>query len=265
MKPSVLSLLVLCVACRGPESEPTETTKSNLIGPPAPADEGTALNSILDENKFYVSVEIVFHAKQAMKYPQTNIALAMALEEWRSHLPVRLSVMVEDPSPVAAVFGFTSYSYLNRYGIIEILMDDIQAPPYNQPFGVLGLWMPNENRILLDADTLEQDPQMAYSTALHELGHMFGLPHFVGMEEPVYSGHIVLPADVDAQAYVMYPQQVTGKPQTVLSEIEIELARHMVLHFWSGGRKIDACYLTKTGLTDKIHEEDSSHEVSFRH
>ncbi len=263
MKPSVL-LCLACVACQS-RPEPVDygfyASEFYINGLPTASEEfnAGANNSISEGDKFYVAVEVVLHAEQAAKYPVTHEALQMALDEWAKHLPIRLTVYIEDstpPVPMQPFMWFGTPDYINRYGVVEILMDDIQGAPYNRSLGILGLWLPDAKQILLDADTLEANPDMAYSVTLHELGHMFGLPHLVGFTEPAYTGTLVVPIAEDAESYVMYPTNIPGKLQQTLSQLEIDLARHYVLHSWSNGLKIADCLLTSKSTEGIIFKED---------
>lgn len=255
-----------CIGCKqqSPTSTPPFTGQFTLSGQALSVDElqSTAQDSVPFDNKLYVSMEVVFHAHQAAEYPVTSDALQNALATWADVLPVRLTVYVEDPSPPTFFLPFGRPSFLNRWNIIEILMDDLQAPPFNMRSGILGIWQPNEFRIILDADTLETDVAMAYSVALHELGHMFGLPHLVGWNEPAPSGWIVLPDGQDASEYLMYPSR-GNKSQDCLSQLEIDVAKHHLLHtLTSPGtwHTNEECNLTH-GLSDgTMVEEDPVHD-----
>lgn len=262
-------LSMFTVACSQPEinhnSATFFTSEFSYIGPAATTQEllDLAPNSTPAENKFYVAMEVVFHADQAAKYPITSAGLQDAISMWMSKVPVRMGVFIQDRTPPTEMpfMIFGPIDYLDRPGIVEILMDDIQAPPYNMPEGYLGVWVASEKRLYLDADTLETNPMQAYSVALHELGHMMGVPHIAGFDEPAKTGTIVLPSNQDATNFVMYYMSIPGKPQNVLSEIEIDVSRHFLLHLVTsvGYRKInDSCFLTKAPSGDIVSTEDSS-------
>ena len=68
-------------------------------------------------------------------------------------------------------------------------------------------------------------PEQAYAVGLHEIGHMFGVPHVIGAGEGGITGFVVLPQGYDATNFVMYPaavgkhaqktcQQALNMPQT---------------------------------------------------
>lgn len=263
----VLSLLT--TACAQPEVNYNSTALFNdefsYIGPIATVKQllGSAPDSVQQEDKFYVAMEVVFHADQAAKYPLTSAGLQDAISMWMSKVPVRMGVFIQDSAPPVVIpfMPFGPINYLDRPGIVEILMDDIQAPPYNMPPEYLGVWIPSEKKLYLDADTLEINPAQAYSVALHELGHMMGLPHIAGYDEPAKTGTVIIGPGQDAESFVMYYMSVPGKPQNVLSQIEIDVARHHLLHLVAslGYRKInDSCFLTRGPSAGIVHVEDSS-------
>jgi hypothetical protein len=126
-------------------------------------------------------------------------------------------------------------------------MDDLQAPPYNYPVGLLGIWNPFAKSVIIDADLLENDAELAYSVALHELGHMFGLPHLVDIYTPATSGWIIVPDGQEAKSYVMYPTYLMDQKQNQLSALEIGIAKHHLLYWWtnpSDDHKNERCHLT---------------------
>lgn len=174
-----------------------------------------------EADSFYVSFEVSTYESQRDAYPVTAAAFQDAMREWSKHVPVRWA-HIPGESPLAT-----------RHGVIEVHFADIQAPPYNLHPSLLGLWDDDNMRLLLDADSLEENPEKAYSVAMHEIGHVFGLPHIVGFSELGHTGWIVLEPGVDATNYVMYFKAVVDRPQKELSSLEIKLARHHIVHRWT--------------------------------
>ena len=247
MKPSVIvyMLLLVCLSCRQPAVLGTSpfTSQLEMNGLPEQVE---AVNSILDEDKFYVSVEIVVHAEQIAQYPLMYEALNAALQEWTNQLPVCFTIYIEEQQ-LPFRLPFEPPSFVERWNVVEVLLDDLQSPPFSYSMGILGIWDPYGRQLLFDAEFLETQPDVAYPVALHELGHMFGLPHVVGIYEPAFSGWLVLPESEDAETYVMYPSYVSDKGQKALSEIEIEIARHHLLHWWTNPSDMyrnERCHLT---------------------
>ena len=176
-------------------------------------------------DKFYVNVELTVFQDEIDLYPETWKQLQKALSEWSGQIPVRWIVLTEDSSLALSVYG--------RLDAIEIHLADLQGDGYGFPEGLLGLWESNSGSVLIDADYLENNADQAYSVSLHEIGHMFGVPHIIGFDELGYTGYVVLPEGYDATNFVMYPRATSKNPQKTLSWIEIELARNNLLHHWT--------------------------------
>lgn len=208
-----------------------------------PATETKVLSTSSD--KFYVMIEVVAYAKQIAQYPDTWLQVQAAMSEWESKVPVKFTVYIEDPS-IINQFGFPVQIFHDRPCIQNILLTNIQSPELgSMQEGIVGLWDPKENRLLLDGDTVESIPNVAFSVALHEIGHMLGVPHIVNLKDRGLSGMIGLPDDIDATKNVMYPQIVDGADQRKLSELEITLARNFLLNSWTNPDKriIEKCEL----------------------
>lgn len=179
-----------------------------------------------NNDEFYVSVELIVFKKEVEKYPVTWENIAQAIDKWKSLIPVRFLVVVMDP--------ITNPAFLaSETGAIVIHLGDLQDKPYGFPEGVLGMWYSPKEELFFDADTLEGIPDKAYTVALHELGHMFGVPHVVGFFQHGTSGSIVLPLGADPTERVMYAYSIKSKQQSVLSNVEIMLARFNLIHHWT--------------------------------
>lgn len=211
------------------------------------APQGITPNSVNTNDTFKVSIEIVMYSNQMALNPITTEAVKKAIAEWTKQLPINVTVYTETPGVAPHPFFGVPPAYHDRPGIIQILFVDMNMPPYNYPQGIVGLWQPYLDTILLD-DRLESEPHIAFSVALHELGHFFGLPHVVSEEDSGLTGYIMVPKDVDAKNFVMSPEIHDDKKQDVLSSIEISLAREHVLHFLtdpSYSKVKNECTLTK--------------------
>lgn len=181
-----------------------------------PNDSSQATGLLTVPDSFYVNIEIRVFKDEIEQYPETWQSLQMAFATWAMYIPVRWSISTEA-----------------RYSDIEIHLADLQKGTYGLPKQLLGIWRPHEGSILLDADRLEQMPEQAYAVALHEIGHMFGVPHVVGADERGMTGFVVLPQGYDATNFVMYPAVVGKHAQKTLSWIEVGLARNNLLHHWT--------------------------------
>jgi hypothetical protein len=216
----VLVILALTATIREPDSVTAKVIVAQNQEAPAavPAEAPVA-------DTFYVNFEIIVYQEEIDEYPVTWENLQSALAEWSTKLLIRWVILIDDLS--------RGFSIEDRQGAIQIHMGDLQGDGYNLPEKLLGLWQPRQGRILLDADHLETNPERAYSVSLHELGHMFGVPHVISFSEMGYTGFLVLPMGVDATNYVMYPRAVVEHPQKQLSPIEIKIARNNVLYHWT--------------------------------
>jgi hypothetical protein len=176
----------------------------------------------------YVSVEFAIDIKDFKQHAYFVNAVNAAIAEWAKHIPIRTTFYFD--GLMVPFMPLTSSA--NRFNVISIVFADLQAKPYNYEKNIIGMWSPGRRSILFDVDYFQKNPEEIYSVALHELGHLFGLPHIINKNELGYTGYLVL-ADGDATDYVMYPAAFTNKPQDQLSELEIQYARHQVLYIFS--------------------------------
>jgi len=188
---------------------------------------------------FRVNLNILTHESTQSNYPVTYTAIDRALKEWEKHVPVKFDVYMELENPPFGITGIT-----RSLSPVRIIIGDLQSPQmgYEHLDRVVGLWDPVQQRLLFDGDTLEIDSEMAYIVALHEVGHMLGVPHIVSdTEEFVFNGYIRVKDN--ASGYVMYPN--VGNSQTgELSQIEIDIATNHVKHHMTGdsvGFGVDGC------------------------
>ncbi len=218
MKKTISLLVALLTACVSIPLESNEIISENIGAQSLPSD-------------FYVRINLKVRKQETEQYPQMWAAMQRALEEWSLHIPVHFKVHV--------------LSVHARAKGIAIRLTDLASTEFRLSDDFLGIWYVKNGVgfIGLD-DKLEDYPELAFSTSLHELGHMLGLPHLTGREDTSYTGWILLPPGVDAENYVMYPRRVPGKPQSQLSEVEIELAHHTLVYLWTqpnGSPRVDDC------------------------
>jgi hypothetical protein len=176
----------------------------------------------------YVSVEFSIDIQDFKQHTYFVNAFNAAVVEWAKHIPIRTTFYFDG----LIVPFFPIGSPVDRLNIIRIVFADLQGKPYNFAKNIIGMWSPGRRSILFDTDYFQKNPEEIYSVALHELGHLFGLPHIVNKHELGYTGYLVL-AEGDATDYVMYPAAFTNKPQDQLSELEIHYARHQVMYIFS--------------------------------
>jgi len=186
--------------------------------------------STLNVDKFYVNIDLAVLKSEIETYPFTWIQAQAALSQWAQRVPVRFMIYVEnDTTPRLPFLG--SPDKIKFPGVIRLRLMDLSELGLKE--GLLGLWDSKRERILLDADLLETDEDLAYSVMLHELGHLFGVPHVVGFYESGSTGFLVLPLEENAREYVMYPRSVANQSQSVLSDLEVMIARHHLIHYWT--------------------------------
>lgn len=219
MKFSFILLLaafgLACASCPSPDDivdlyEPTVSASSSVNTTPYP---------------FFVNFEIVVFRDQITQYPDIWAGCEHALQEWSTYVPVRWVIFKEEPDKILSMRG--------RTRIIELHLDDLQGPGYGLPDGMIGLWRPHIRHIVLDADFLAGRKDKSYSVMLHEVGHMFGLPHIINFSEMGHTGTLVTTILDDATRYVMYPNAMPGRDQKFLSDFEIDIARHNVIYRWT--------------------------------
>jgi len=171
--------------------------------------------------EYLVRVNFVLFTQEIAQAPVTSQAFQNALGEWADVLPIECAVFLEPP----ATFPFNLDSMANQRGVIRVRIVDIHAPPYNQPFEILGFWDWGQNLLALDRMTLELDAEMAHVVALHELGHVFGLPHFLNIGAQIGStGSYMIPAEFDARELIMFPVVGNRNKSSKLTKLEATLA-----------------------------------------
>ncbi len=177
--------------------------------------------------KVYVSVEFVIDFEDFQKHTYFVNVFCAAVSEWAKHLPIRTTFYYEG---VPGLEGGDPQEERSR--VITIVFADIHADPYNYDKSMIGMWQPWQRRIIFDTEYFQANPSELYGVALHELGHMFGVPHIVNKNELGFTGYLVL-QEGDARDYVMYPKSFEDRPQNILSDVEIEFAKHQVMFIFS--------------------------------
>ena len=203
-------LSLIFAGCVSPKSEIEITPETAIVAQAEP----------VSNHKIYV--EFLVYPEQIERYPILLEVLNRALAEWATYVPITYNVRTEN----------SLIAYERRPGIIKVLFEDIQNPGtglYHYP-GILGIWLSHKDTLMVDADYLEFHPEKAYSVLLHEIGHLLGVPHIVNTDDMAFSGMIVTGPETDARDLVMYPVALINRSQDKLSLIEINIARHYVLH-----------------------------------
>lgn len=229
----LVAAIVQVLACKSEPSSTPAVEKS--VQPLQEEAQVEAQTPAVEDIKFYVDFELIVFQSDIETYPVMWRAFTEALYEWSVHIPIRWSVFIQPNGK--------PYLFYEKHRAIQIRFAELEEEGFP---GFVGLWFNTENSVLLDV-MLEKKPAIAYSVSLHELGHMLGVPHVIGFNDPGHTGYIVLGRDIDATQYVMYPSAIDGVDQKSLSLIEINLARNSLMFDWTiPGRshKTGNCHLT---------------------
>ena len=163
----------------------------------------------------HTRVEFVISAKEKLNYPVITRSFTEAVTEWSKYLPIEVAIYT------------TPNGRINRDGVIRVEFSNIDGK-YNSldnSGGILGRWQAGKTRRLqLDSEDLNGKPETARKVALHELGHVFGLPHILNKgDDQAHTGDIMLADDAIPSSYLMYPS--VSMNQHGVSELEIDRAR----------------------------------------
>lgn len=229
----VAALMVACVSVhpgkKGSQVDPNAKGKTPAAktqdDPQQPA---PTTPKVQDPKSYLVRLNLVLFPDEIAANPVMKKGLEDALTEWMNEVPIELCPMM-DNKDANTPYGMPSIA--DEPGIVRIHLANVNAAPYFMPEGVLGFWDASHNLLVLDTGYLEKDPDMAYSVALHELGHVLGLPHIENRNSPeALSGEIIVPDSTDASRMVMYPYyDPTKDKRPHLTKLEIEIVREHLL------------------------------------
>jgi hypothetical protein len=210
-------IVAICmVACATPQKIEPEILSTVVVQQP----------EVLEEpDRYLVRINFVVFQQEVAKYPNTYVAFGNALDEWVANLPIECAFFMEEPGFFPFMpFGPSMIS--DQRGIVRVHFADIEAPPYNKPKGILGYWDWTNNELVLNSLVLEMDADRAYMVALHELGHVFGLSHFLNPGDMGgVTGDYVIPDTFDARRLVMFPVSSDINKCSKLTKLEIALAQ----------------------------------------
>lgn len=193
-----------------------------------------------EPDSYLVRVNFVLFAQEIVNNPQAAEAFEAALREWASHLPIQCGIFIED-SGIFSFLPFGPSMVSEECGVIRVHIADTVAPPYNRPKRVLGYWDWNTNTLVLNQNA---EATNMYSIALHELGHVFGLPHFLNQnDDDIDTGSYVIPNTYDADKMIMFPILSEVNQCSQLTKLEIALAQKNILTLQQVGRT-NCFYLT---------------------
>jgi hypothetical protein len=194
-----------------------------------------------EQISYLTRLNFVLYRSEVDAYPQAKKGFEEAIQEWCKYLPLDCKItIIDDVTPY-----LPSIQRQLPGGCIEVRLAASGGPEFKLPHQIIGLWQSNINTLLLNGPFLEKNPEYAKRTALHELGHMLGLPHIVNSkDEDTQSGYIVVPDEIDAKKFIMYPTLLPGANED-LSELEIHLAQERILNLTTLGSNFDVYLKTE--------------------
>jgi len=158
----------------------------------------------------------------AADYPKVFKGLLDAITMWQEkvHIHIKIHTVLT----------------IEEWRAFDGLRIDIETIPDFS--SMVGYYAPNQNLVVLDAD-LEMTEPIDYDiamdsvpklVALHELGHVLGLPHITYVDNqdhlPTYEhsspGDIVFQTEEEAQTYIMFPVLQHSRA-TGISDMEAEI------------------------------------------
>lgn len=179
---------------------------------------------------YKVRVELVFSEADVKAYPELFQAFIGALQEWANVIPVEAIMMVPEKGSTVT----TEDLRRERYGIA--MVNFTHNIPSKDKQNNLGVWFSNVRVINLDLDDMYPndifDVDMARAVSLHELGHMFGLPHIGNRGElDIKVGDLTVASG--AESMLMHLEIPSDLKHVAISKMEMEYARRYLLTVFS--------------------------------
>lgn len=153
----------------------------------------------------------VFDPANAAEFPVCHSAFITSINKWAEVVPVHFVITYD-----LCVWG------------VRVQYTDVNAPPYSVEHAV-GVWYEAWPMIVIDSE-LESDwratklGNFATNTAVHEIGHMLGLPHIHGPGK-AFHGDIDVETEELAKKCIMYP---ANDPMQEIQPLEIALVKEFL-------------------------------------
>lgn len=189
-----------------------------------------ALQSPPSTTDYRIRVEFILPEEQVREFPSVALAFYEAVTEWSKLIPI---------DPVISTSKINLEDKGKRDGrweepdVIKVRIVDLQTYMWAGE-NMIGVWFPGSKQLFLDADFLSDPkfPWRARATAMHELGHVFGLPHVTSRSEKdgVRFGDITLLSENKPELYTMFPTLTSENVMAVPSALEIEIATNYILY-----------------------------------
>lgn len=165
---------------------------------------------VTQENATEYKIRLEFYIAQedVDEYPDLVQSFGWALEQWSEVLPIEALVFFDD-------------IILSRPSVVTVDFSNAESD------NILGVWFDKPNRIIFFTKHLIGHNQLTNAVCLHELGHLFGLPHILyPLDARAPAGSII--AD-NAETYFMFPQLDDDAP-TKISALEQKIALNYVIN-----------------------------------
>ena len=166
--------------------------------------------------EYKVRVDFVLPIEYKTQYPFIARAFEDAARTWAEVIPIDVRLIPKRTSDPTA--------------IDIIIAPNIVIGGYYAPDRYLGLYYPPARSVFLSSRLLTSYDK-AYSVALHELGHVFGLRHVIDLLGDGYGGTGDTVISLHAELSLMYPVYTEENEGSTLSKFDIELAREYVRIF----------------------------------
>jgi predicted Zn-dependent protease len=173
---------------------------------------------------YKVRVEIVLAGEDIGAYPELFETFIKSVQEWANVIPIEAIIMVPEIGN-----SVTTQDIRNeRDGVVRVNFSHNILSNNNNDDNNLGIWYPSTRIICLDLDDMYKDnifnEDLARAVSLHELGHMFGLPHIGNAGELIIEvGDITVTSG--AELMMMHPTIPKDLKNIVISKMEADLAR----------------------------------------
>jgi predicted Zn-dependent protease len=178
--------------------------------------------------EYKVRVEFVFSADDVKAYPELFKAFTGAIQEWANVLPIEAVIIV--PKDDVSVVDIRN----DRRGVTMVIFT--RNIPSKDKENNLGVWFYSTATINLDLNDIYPnetfDIDLARAVSLHELGHMFGLPHIGNSGDMnIQAGDLIIKSG--AENMMMNPELPADAKSVVISKMEAEYARRYILTVFS--------------------------------
>ncbi len=179
----------------------------------------TVQESTTETEEYLVAVDFIIEKSyKSEHYKALKVKFIEAATEWSRHLPVRMRFFTKEQVG----------------GKIPIGMVQFKIGPQPKSFskkGNLNGYFNHSTLTIYICDHISDE--QCYFTSLHELGHLFGLPHIVNYWDNNFAvtGDIFLNPKSKAEHGIMYPySNLRSLKSHSPSKLEIRLARKYVLN-----------------------------------